>query len=84
MFTKNRELRIRAVKINPLETIEGMEDRIQIDPEQIGAITKDIVSHSATETKAVLKYAAIAFGAVVAGTTIVAAACEIAVNLTKD
>jgi len=51
---KNREFRIRSVKIDPKTTTNGEMAVASIDPEHINELAKDFVTHSGETTTEVM------------------------------
>lgn len=85
MFNKKqREARIRIVKIDP-KTDDAIEEeaRPTIDPEQLNNIAKDFVTHNVIAAKGVMTHAAKLVGTVVAGTIVLTTASAIIIEKNK-
>jgi hypothetical protein len=82
---KNREFRIRAVKINNkmIDNVDAMEERLTIDPEKIGEVTKDVMFVGHALTKDLVKHTAKAVGAVIVLTVVASTVGEVIVNKSK-
>lgn len=86
MFMKNREFRIRAVKINDkmIEDATTLEERLTIDPEKIGEATKDVMFVGHALTRDLVKHTAKAVGAVVILTVVASTIGDVIVNKSKQ
>lgn len=82
---KNREFRIRAVKINDktMNDIDTLTESSTIDPEKIGEVTKDVMFTGHALTKDLVKHTAKAVGAVIVLTVVVSTIGEVVVNKSK-
>lgn len=86
MFMKNREFRIRAVKINNkmIDDAAALEERLTIDPEKVAESAKDVMSHGHALAKDLVKHTAKAVGAVVVLTVVVSTIGDVIVNQSKQ
>jgi hypothetical protein len=86
MFMKNREFRIRAVKINNkmIDDATTLEERLTIDPEKIGEVTKDVMFVGHALTKDLVKHTAKAVGAVIVLTVVASTIGDVIVNKSKQ
>lgn len=86
MFMKNREFRIRAVKINDkmIDDTVAMEERLTIDPEKIGEVTKDVMFVGHALTRDLVKHTAKAVGAVIIVTVVASTIGDVIVNKSKQ
>lgn len=86
MFMKNREFRIRAVKINDkmIDDAATLEERLTIDPEKIGEVTKDVMFVGHALTKDLVKHTAKAVGAVIVLTVVASTIGDVIVNKSKQ
>lgn len=89
--TKTRVRLFKKATTN--DTVEGMEDGTHIDPEQISEMAKEFVDHSnqsamvfvanaADHIKGLVKYTAVATGAVIAVAVVMNTASEVIVKKT--
>lgn len=83
---KNREYRIRSVKIDPKtnEGIDTLQEHSTIDPEKIGEITKDVMFTGHALTKDLVKHAAKAVGAVIVVSVVATTISDVIVNKSKQ
>ena len=84
MFMKNREFRIRAVKINPEMIDDATAQQPAIDPEKIGEVTKDVMFVGHALTRDLVSHAAKAVGAVVILTIVASTVGDVIVNKSKQ
>lgn len=83
---KNREFRIRVVKTNDKNTVstDTTEERLIIDPELIGEVTKNVMFAGHAITKDLVKHTAKAVGAVIVLTVVANTIGDVIVNKSKQ
>lgn len=86
MFMKNREFRIRAVKINnkTIDDAATLEEHLTIDPEKVAEAAKDVMSHGHALTLDLVKNTAKAVGAVVVLTIVASTIGDVIVNKSQQ
>lgn len=83
---KNREFRIRVVKTNDknANATAALEERLTIDPEQIGEVTKDVMFVGHALTRDLVKHTAKAVGAVIVLTVVASTIGDVIVNKSQQ
>jgi len=84
MFMKNREIRIRAVKIKDADQAAAVEEHLTIDPEKIGEVTEKLMFSGHALTKDLVKYTARAAAAVAVTVIVASTVSEVIVNKSKQ
>ena len=83
MFMKNREIRIRAVKIKDADQA-AVEEHLTIDPEKIGEVTEKLMFSGHALTKDLVKYTARAAAAVAVTVIVASTVGDVIVNKSKQ